>query len=156
MQKKIVLKCLPEVWQYILRHIINTRAVLAQFQRNSTRKQLNFDLSLSSHRSKQFLTLLRLDTIASLSTARDLFGLTFGIGVQNRAPCKGEAPVTLHYGDVVNLMDFSANLHDNVFHVAPNRLTEFTSDQGIDFISEQLTQTMKTEFVTARKMRTYL
>ncbi len=142
-KKMIVLKCSLEVWQYILRHMVNTGAVLAQFQRNFTRKQLNCDLSLSSHRSKQFLTLLRIDTIASLSTARDLFGLTFGIGVRNRAPCKGEAPVTLHYGDVVNLVDVSANFHDNVFHVAPNRLTEFTSDQGIDFIFEQLTQTMK-------------
>jgi hypothetical protein len=89
--------------------MVNTGAVLAQFQSNFTRKQLNCDLSLSSRRSKQFLTLLRLDTIASLSTARHLFGLTFGIRVRNRAPCKGEAPVTLHYGDVVNLVDVSAN-----------------------------------------------
>jgi hypothetical protein len=38
-----------------------------------------------------------------MNWARNLFGLTFGTGSRNRAPKKGDDPVTLHFGDIVNL-----------------------------------------------------
>jgi hypothetical protein len=48
--------------------------------------------------------------------------------------------VTLHHGDIVNIVDVSSNLYDNLWNIAPNRNREFTVDQGIDFIFEQSTR----------------
>lgn len=59
--------------------------------------------------------------------------------MRNRPPCKGEVAVTLHHGDIVNFVDVLANVCENL----PNRHHEFTVDQGIDFIFEQLTQNSK-------------
>jgi hypothetical protein len=41
------------------------------------------------------LQLIHLDTDATMNWARNLFGLTFCIGCRNRAPKKGDDPVTL-------------------------------------------------------------
>jgi hypothetical protein len=43
------------------------------------------------------LQLIHLD-METMNWARNLFGLTFGIRSRNRAPKKGDHPVTLHHG----------------------------------------------------------
>jgi hypothetical protein len=68
-----------------------------------------------------------------------LFGTTFGIGIQNRAPKKGERPVTMHHGDIVNLIDITAADENQ----AANRIQEFVASQGIDFIFDSSTRSLK-------------
>jgi hypothetical protein len=77
-----------------------------------------------------------------MSCARNIFGLTFGIGVHNRPPNKGEVPVRLHYGDVINFVDVASNNYDNVPDVRPERC-EFVSSQGVDFIYDKLLRLLK-------------
>jgi hypothetical protein len=55
------------------------------------------------------LQLLRRNTPLSLDAAHNLFGITFGMGIRNRAPRKGEEPVMMHYGDAVNMVDVVGN-----------------------------------------------
>jgi hypothetical protein len=64
----------------------------------------------------------------TINWARNLFGLTFGIRSRNRAPKKGDHPVTLHHGDIVNL----ALVHDG--YVPSDRFRDFVGSQGVDFL----------------------
>jgi hypothetical protein len=71
----------------------------------------------------------------NLSSARSLFGCTFGIGVRTRAPNKGDPSVTLHFAGAVTLLD-----------VPPNSYTdrrEFVSGEEIDFLFESFTRMLK-------------
>jgi hypothetical protein len=79
----------------------NCGAIYFTFQQNYTDKSFHRDLSLTSCCTKKLLHLLCIDSQRSLSCARNLFGLTFGIGIRNRAPRKGEQAVMMHNGDVV-------------------------------------------------------
>jgi len=72
----------------------------------------------------------------SLNVAHNLFGVTFGVGVRNRAPRKGEQPVTMHHGDAVNMIDFTQN---NAF----DHNKELTCDQHVDLIDDVCKRTMK-------------
>jgi hypothetical protein len=76
------------------------------------------------------LHFIRIDTELSLNVAHNLFGITFGLGVRNRVPRKGEQPVTMHHGDGVNMIDITRN--DPV-----DRNKEFTCDQRVDFIYDE-------------------
>ena len=59
-----------------------------------------------------------------------MFGVTFGIGIRNRPPNRGVQPVTAHHGNVVNLINVvAAELNFGV-----NRVAEFVSSEGLDFI----------------------
>lgn len=78
-----------------------------------------------------------------MSGARNLFGLTFGIGVRNRPPNKGEAPVTLHHGDVVNLVDVGSNQYDAEPFLRADRKNEFVTAQGVDFIHDNFSRSLK-------------
>jgi hypothetical protein len=51
------------------------------------------------------LELIYIESVDSILCARNLLGTTFGIGIHDRAPKKGEFPVTMHFGDAVNLVD---------------------------------------------------
>ena len=102
--KKTTMFRLPmEGWRYIFLKLVTSGAVLVYLRRNTTSKYMQCDLTMCSRSKKQHLTLLRLQCSASLTAAKCVFGRTFGIGVRNRSPTKGDPGVTLHYGDVVNL-----------------------------------------------------
>lgn len=142
-KKMVLFKFSLESWNYIVMNLTNSGAVIESVRRNYTRKYMECDLTMSSRRIKQYFTLLRLDSSRSICSARALFGLTFGIGVRNRAPNKGDPSVSLHHADIVNVADVASNLYDNIAIIGPDRRREFTYDQGIDFIFEQVTRTLK-------------
>jgi hypothetical protein len=71
-----------------------------------------------------------------LKCACGLFGLTFGVGIRNRSPRKGDDPVTMHYGDIVNIIDTTTNGMNN-------RISEFITNQRVDFIYEGSKHEMK-------------
>jgi hypothetical protein len=121
-----IFKLSLESWNYIFMNLVNSGAVVAYLCRNNTQKYMQCDLTMCSRKSKQYLTLLRLDSSQSLASARSLFGRTFGIGVRNRAPNKGEPFVSIHAADAVNLVDVRENSYED-------RQREFVLDQGIDF-----------------------
>jgi hypothetical protein len=72
-----------------------------------------------------------------MSWARNLFGLTFGIGSRNRAPKKGDDIVTLHHGDIVNI----ALVHNG--YLPRKRFQEFFGRQGVDFIFDKHARVLK-------------
>jgi hypothetical protein len=82
------------------------------------------------------LHVIRIDCEASLKCACRIFGLTFGLGIRNRALCKGDDPVTMHHGDIVNMIDTT----DNNF---TNHTTELIKNQRVGFIYEAAKQEMK-------------
>lgn len=128
-----------EAWSYLFVNLVNSGAIVAQYVRNNTEKFMHCDLGLSSRRIKKHLTLVRVDCLNSLVGARKIFGLTFGIGVRNRAPNKGEPTVFLHHSDVVNLVDVNSNNNENQLY----RAKEFIASQGVDFIYESVSRLLK-------------
>jgi hypothetical protein len=56
--------------------------------------------------------------------------------VRNRAPNKGQPPVTLHHADVLNLVDVQEKNYEKC-------VKEFVLDQCIDFIFESFSRTLK-------------
>jgi hypothetical protein len=52
------------------------------------------------------------------------------------APHKGDDPVTMHYGDIVNMIDTTTN---SINH----QISEFITDQHVDFICEASKHEMK-------------
>jgi hypothetical protein len=82
------------------------------------------------------LHVLNFDTQLSLTVAHNLCGVTSGLNVRNRAPRKGEQPDTMHHGDAVNMIDITRNAA-----VDPNK--EFTCDQCVDFIFDEVKRSMK-------------
>lgn len=135
--------CSLEAWTFLAINLVRGGAIVVQFSRRITKKHLHCDLSLSTSTEKQPFTLIRIDSCQSMSCARNIFGLTFGIGVRNRPPNKGEDPVRLHYGDVINFVDVASNNYDNVPDVRPERRNEFVSSQGVDFIYDKLLRLLK-------------
>ena len=135
--------CSLEAWTFLAINLVRGGAIVIQFSRRITKKHLHCDLSLSTSTEKQPFTLIRIDSCQSMSCARNIFGLTFGIGVRNRPPNKGEDPVRLHYGDVINVVDVASNNYDNVPDVRPERRNEFVSSQGVDFIYDKLLRLLK-------------
>ncbi len=67
------------------------------------------------------------------------FGTTFGVGIRNRAPNKGDAPCSMHHGDVVNYVDVSYNRE----FTDDERWQEYTFAQGIDFIYNDTKRILK-------------
>ncbi len=41
--------------------------------------------------------------------AQTIFGHNFGIKIRNRAPNKGGSPVSMHYGDIINMVVIGHN-----------------------------------------------
>ncbi len=142
-KKMVLLYYSLEAWDYLCMTLVSSGALVMKLRRNNTKKYMHSDLALSSQRVKQSLTLLRIDSSTSLSGARKLFGLTFGIGVRNRAPNKGKPTVSLHHGDVVNLVDVAHNSYDNEAVIQGDHQKEFVSAQGIDFIYNQASRLLK-------------
>jgi hypothetical protein len=85
--------------------MMNSGATFFHFSRNHTDNFFHYDLTLSSTCTKKHFHLVRFDSERSLIFAQKLFGVTFGIGIRNRPQKKGETPVTMHHGDIVNLVD---------------------------------------------------
>jgi hypothetical protein len=135
-RKMVVMKCSLECWHYFRRAMNNSNAIFAVFRRNHTEKQFHCDLMLSSHSTRKNLELVRIDTPMSMSCARELFGITFGVGIRNRAPNKGDNPVTMHHGDIVNLVNVNQQ-------VLVDRDQEFVAEQGIDFLFESNSRSLK-------------
>lgn len=104
-----------------------------------TEKLLHCNLTLSSHSTKICLKLIRLDSPRSMQWARLIFGNTFGVGIRNRAPNKGEFPRSMHHGDIVNFIDVAINEELTV----AQREQEFTFAQGIDFIYNNVKRILK-------------
>ena len=85
------------------------------------------------------LKLLRIDSARSIEGARQIFGVTFGVGIRNRAPKKGEPPRSIHYGDAANIVDVPPEQH----LLLAERNKEFTFSQGVDFIYHERCRTLK-------------
>ncbi len=68
-----------------------------------------------------------------MATARDLFGNTFGMGSHNLPPHKGLPRKLLVVGNIINLVNPSAQN-------ATNKVKEFISDQRIDLVYEEMTR----------------
>jgi hypothetical protein len=97
----------------------------------ATIRRRDCDLSFLSSSSRKVLQLARLDSVNSLDCARRLFGITFGIGISK--------PVTAHYGNVVNLINVvAAELNFGV-----NRVAEFVSSEGLDFVYDYEARVLK-------------
>jgi hypothetical protein len=137
-RKMTTMKCSLECWHYFTQCMCSSDAVFSHYRRNHTDKFLHCDLSLSSCSTKKELNLVRIDSSRSMRCARNLFGTTFGIGIRNRAPRRGERPVLLHHGDVVNLVDVAG---DGMLQV--NRLEEFVPHPGIDFLYDSSSRLLK-------------
>ena len=90
--------------------MLNSNSFFLHYHCNHTEKHLHCDLSLSSISSKKELQLIRVDSEFSIHFIRNLFGTTFGIGIRNRAPNRGGQPVSMHCGDVVNLVEVMAGI----------------------------------------------
>jgi hypothetical protein len=77
-----------ESWNYIYISLVGSGAVVVYLEQKFTHKYMQCDLSMCSQRGKQCLTLLRLDSIGSLSAARyyldSLLGLECETGLQTR------------------------------------------------------------------------
>jgi hypothetical protein len=71
--------------------------------------------------------------------ARQIFGITFGVGIRNRAPNKGENPRSMHHGDIVNYVDVASN--GNLTDA--QRQQEMTFAQGVDFIFNESLRLLK-------------
>jgi hypothetical protein len=70
-----------------------------------------------------------------IATARSLFGTTFGIGTWNIPPCKGMPRKVLEVGNIVNIVQPSAE-------EVTDKFKEFTSDQRIDLVYEEACQSL--------------
>ncbi len=91
----------------------NSNAVFFNYHRNHTEKNVHCDLSLSRSCTIKVVHLIHIDSESSLSCTCNLFGVAFGIGIRKRAPRKGEEPVTMHHGDVVNVVDITNDVLDH-------------------------------------------
>jgi len=82
---------------------IGSGAVVVYLKRKFIHKYMQCDLSMCSQKAEQCLTLLRLDSIQSLTPARllldGLLGLECKTGLQTRVN-----PRYMHHADVVNLV----------------------------------------------------
>jgi hypothetical protein len=136
-KKMVQMKCSLESWHFFCFLMTNSGAVVVNYHQCYTERNLYCDLSLGSSSYHKYLQLIHLDTEATMNWARNLFGLTFGIGSRNRAPKKGDDPVTLHFGDIVNL----ALVRDRF--VLRDRFRDFVGSQGIDFIFDKNARTLK-------------
>jgi hypothetical protein len=142
-KKMHVMSCSLEAWIFLAMNLVRGGAILVQFSRRITRKNMHCDLSLSSATERQPFTLVRIDASESMRSARTIFGVTFGVGIRNRPPNKGESPVRMHYGDVINFVDVASNNYDNMPEVCYERRKELVSDQGVDFIYNKCFRTLK-------------
>jgi hypothetical protein len=97
------------------------------------------NLTISSRSQKMLFKLLRIDSHRSMEGARQIFGSMFGIGIRNRAPKKGELPRSVHFGNIVNVVNVSLDEGINEME----RFKEFTFMQGIDFIYNEICQALR-------------
>jgi hypothetical protein len=113
-RKMVMFKYSLESWNFFRICMRNSDVVVVRLQWRYTSKRLHCDLSLSSRSTVKDLTLLRIDPEISMPHARKLFGVTFGVGVRNRAPNKGEPPVLLTHADFVNLVNVNSGVNLNI------------------------------------------
>jgi hypothetical protein len=142
-KKMTMMACTQECWNYLHFCMANSDAVFSNFRRNHTEKNVHCDLSLSSSCTIKVLQLIRIYSELSLNCARNLFGVTFGIGIRNRAPRKGEDLVTMHHGDVENVrVHYSRVLAQHPLVTTTLRLS------NVDLPERQRTQQEVTFLVT--------
>ncbi len=120
--------------------------VVSQYWRNYTKKSMHCNLSLSSRSCNFLLRLIWIDSVEALLCARSTLRHTLGAGVRNRAPNKGDKPVSILFGDVVNLVYVGRNAG------LPDALQyrEFTPARGIDFIYNESKRSLKIRVRYAR------
>ena len=138
-KKSVSCKLSLESWRYFVRSMQLYNPIYSEYTRRQTRKILHPNLTLSSHSRKILLKLLRIDSTRSIEGARFLFGITFGVGIRNRPPNKGLPPRSMHYGDVVNIVDVPLEHQLN----QAERYKEFTCSQGVDFIYNESCRALK-------------
>jgi hypothetical protein len=114
-----------ETWRYISRffHIID-------FQKFQTKVHQYSDLSLVSKSSVKYCQVIRIMNCTDLATARDLFGITFGIGMRNIPPRKGLPRKQLEVGNIINIIQPS---DEN----CGRKFKEFIRHQRIDLVYEE-------------------
>ena len=87
-KKMVQMKCSLESWPFFALQWLILVLLFLIITENIQKKNHYCDLSLMSSLYHKYLQLIRLDTDITMNWARNLFGLTFGIGCQNRAPKK--------------------------------------------------------------------
>jgi hypothetical protein len=138
-KKTVSCKILLESWSYFVWSMQLYNPIYSEYTRRQTRKILHPNLTLSSHSRKILLKLLRIDSTRSIEGARLLFGITFGVGIRNRPPNKGQPPRSMHYDDVVNIVDVPLEHQLNQVE----RYTEFICSQGVNFMYNESCQALK-------------
>ncbi len=139
LRKNISFKLSLESWYYFMLQFQACNPIYVEYPRTETEKGKHCDLSLSSRSTRIILKLLRIDCEESMACARDLFGTTFGIGIRNRPPKKGEEMCSMHHGDIVNIV----NVRENGEMVIAQWLKEVSYAQGVDFIYNEKKRVLK-------------
>jgi hypothetical protein len=148
MKKSVAFQFSLESWYYLKGHIHH--CVTSNYYKNQTYKHVHCDLTVSSSSGRTMVTLVRIDSPDSMRSACNLFGITFGIGIRNKPPNKNEAPRSIHFGDIANLVD--VGLPENAALDHREREKEFVAAQGIDFIYDDSSRTLK---IRIRHSRVY-
>ncbi len=139
LRKSVSVRLPLESWYYLLHRFHVCRPIFVEYSRSQTEKRMHCNLSLSSCSSRITLKLLRIDSIEAMLCARDIFGITFGVGIRNTPPKKGERARSMHHGDVVNVVHVAQNAE------IPNaqRQREVSYSEGVDFIYNEVSRLLK-------------
>jgi hypothetical protein len=122
-----------ESWVYICQQL-DAAAPLVHFTKCHSKPLTFSDLSIETFSTTAKLVMIRIATPAAMERAREVFGLTFGVGCRNGAPLKGHARRVLLQGDSVNVI----NTHSAENSIVQRRFKEFISAKSIDFVYEPL------------------
>jgi hypothetical protein len=142
-RKMFMVTCSLESWNFLVTNLVRSGALVIQFSHQNTRKRIHCDLSLSSITDRQSFILLHLDTCQSMDGAHKIFGHTFGVGIRNEPPSKGESLVRMKDSDAIKFIDVASNLYDNLPVVWPDHCKIFVPQQGVDFIYDKTTRSLK-------------
>ncbi len=124
-----------EAWRYLSRffHPID-------FQKFQTKVHQYSDLSLVSKSSVKNCKVIRIMNRSDLAIARDLFGITLGIGTRNIPPRKGLPRKVLEVGNIINIIQPS----DGNF---ARKFKEFIPHQRIDLVYEEVCRSLTIRLV---------
>ncbi len=108
------------------------------YEKGQTKIHQYSDLSLQSKSSIKNCSMIRIVSQDKMETARELFGITFGIGTRNIPPRKGLPRKVLELGNIVNLV----NVSEQEIVAEGRKVKVFIGKQRIDLVYEEATRTL--------------
>jgi len=108
------------------------------YEKGQTKIHQYSDLSLQSKSSIKNCSMIRIVSQDKMETARELFGITFGIGTRNIPPRKGLPRKVLEVGNIVNLV----NVSEQEIVAEGRKVKELIGKQRIDLVYEEATRTL--------------